>query len=903
LSENPVLPPERPAGAEVPERIGKYDVVRPLGKGAMGVVYHARDSLLDRDVALKVMLRQFAADPEQKHRFEREARAVAKLMHPNVVLVFDLGYHTDRSPYIAMELLQGQDLLQALRQGIPLPLDRKVSIILQVLDGLGHAHQSGIVHRDIKPANIFICQDGTVKIMDFGVARFTAASVTATGIVLGTANYMSPEQVEGVKVDGRSDVFSVGSVLFELVVGRKPFQAESLMKTLFKIAHDEPVMTLPPGPENEALRPILQKAMAKKVAERYQTAADFAFALREYLMTVGAGVASAPVATPTPEPVAEAHVREPTIDLRAAPMVAPEPTGQAQPADPSALFKLMREIYLGRKSGHLHFTHGKERRSLLIHDGHILHGTSDVLGEHLGDVLVRYGLLDQRELNQATRVVLKDRKRLGVVLGEQGLMDTERLSSAVSLHVREILFNVAERGGVSSAFEETATDDLAGDSAASKLSTVEMILETARRVQDPSVVGRVLGDLDRVLVASDNPQLRFQNIALTPKEGFVMSRIDGTLTAREVFTLIPLPPEDTERSLFVLLCTGAVEYRTTGAREAPGSGVRAARAAAAAAAAAASPAPPTAPPAAPPPARPAAPPAAVSASPVTTPPPATPTRASGSADAVQQHGARVRQLLEARRQLIVNAYEAMATKNHFEFLGVPRTASELQVKEAYFRLARPLHPDSNRDPGLSDIQDKREAAFHRLSQAYETLRDPQKRGRYEADLDARAPKRRPEPTPPPPPDPGPPVRTQADRLAEAAAALESARQAEKLYKEEKYWDAIQLLERAIPRLERNAKPKAQVLLARAYMKNPNWGRRAEELLQRVLQDSPDYADAYVTLGNLYRASQLKSRAQAMYRKAVQAQPGHAEALAELASLDGEGPPDGATRLKKFFSKS
>src|SRR6185503_12552997 len=198
----------------------------------MGVVYHARDSLLDRDVALKVMLRQFAADPEQKHRFEREARAVAKLM------------------------------------------DRKVSIILQVLDGLAHAHQTGIVHRDIKPANIFICQDGTVKIMDFGVARFTAASTTATGIVLGTANYMSPEQVEGAKVDGRSDVFSVASVLFELVVGRKPFQAESLMKTLYRIAHDEPSYTLPPGPENEALLPILQKAMAKDVEQRYQSASE-----------------------------------------------------------------------------------------------------------------------------------------------------------------------------------------------------------------------------------------------------------------------------------------------------------------------------------------------------------------------------------------------------------------------------------------------------------------------------------------------------------------------------------------------------------------------------------------------------------------------------------------------------
>ena len=889
MSENPVSPPDRPASADVPERIGKYDIVRPLGKGAMGVVYHARDSLLDRDVALKVMLRQFATDPEQKHRFEREARAVAKLMHPNVVLVFDLGYHTDRSPYIAMELLNGQDLLQALRQGIPLPLDRKVSIILQVLDGLAHAHQTGIVHRDVKPANIFICQDGTVKIMDFGVARFTAASVTATGIVLGTANYMSPEQVEGVKVDGRSDLFSVGSVLFELVVGRKPFLAESLMKTLYKIAHDEPVYTLPEGAENEALLPILQKALSKNVDERYQTAADFAFALREYLMTAGASAATAAVVTPAAEAVGtELHVREPTIDLslRAAPMVAPEPAAPSQSsADPTALFKLMREIYLGRKSGHLHFTHGKERRSLLIHSGHILHGTSDVLGEHLGDVLVRYGLLEQPELNQATKIVLKDRKRLGVVLAEQGLMDTERLSNAVSLHVREILFNVAERGDGSYAFEDTGTDE--GDTAASKLSTVEMILETARRVQDPSVVSQVLGDLDRVLVASDNPQLRFQNVALTPKEGFVMSRIDGTLTAREVFTIIPLPPEDTERSLFVLLCTGAVEYRTAGAREASGSGVRAARAAAAAAAAGPTPRPP-APPAAPSPA--AAPPAAPPAKPA-----APPTAGRNEAEAIQG-----RQLLEGRRQLITNAHEAMATKNHFEFLGVPRTATEAQVKEAYFRLARPLHPDSNRDPGLADLQGKREAAFHRLSQAYETLRDPQKRGRYEADLKARAP-RQPAPVTPPPPEPGPPVRTEADRATEAALALESVRQAERLFKEEKYWDAIQLLEPAIPRLERHSKMKAQVVLARAYMKNPNWGRRAEELLQRVVQENPDHADAYVALGNLYRASQLKSRAQAMYRKAVQAQPGHPEALAELATLDGEGP-EGGTLLKKFFSK-
>src|SRR5262249_7684230 len=252
---------------------------------------------------------------EQKHRFEREARAVAKLMHPNVVMVFDLGYHTDHSPYIAMELLKGQDLFQAQRQGMPLPLDRKISIVLQVLDGLAHAHQAGIVHRDVKPANIFISQDGTVKITDFGVARFTAASITGTGIVLGTANYMSPEQVEGLKVDGRSDLFSVSSVLFELVVGRKPFQAESLITTLYRIAHEEPTYTLPSGPENEALLPILRKGLAKKVEDRYQTATDFADALRSYLAGAGAGAAAAPVVFAVPAAKAASPTREPTIDL------------------------------------------------------------------------------------------------------------------------------------------------------------------------------------------------------------------------------------------------------------------------------------------------------------------------------------------------------------------------------------------------------------------------------------------------------------------------------------------------------------------------------------------------------------------------------------------------------------
>src|SRR6185369_1983408 len=160
---------------ELSGRIGKYDIIKPLGKGAMGIVYLAHDTILERDVALKVMVAAIADDPELKTRFEREAKAVARMTHPNVVNVFDLGSHTDGSPYIAMELLKGQDLQKAMRSGT-LSLDRKLAIIVQVLAGLAHAHEAGIVHRDIKPANIFINQDGTVKIMDFGVARLTTAS-------------------------------------------------------------------------------------------------------------------------------------------------------------------------------------------------------------------------------------------------------------------------------------------------------------------------------------------------------------------------------------------------------------------------------------------------------------------------------------------------------------------------------------------------------------------------------------------------------------------------------------------------------------------------------------------------------------------------------------------------------
>ena len=276
-------PPAEPAVKELSGRIGKYTIIRPLGKGAMGMVYLANDALLERDVALKVMVAQIADDAELKQRFEREAKAVAKLTHPNVVTVFDLGYH-DGSPYIAMEYLEGLDLQKTMRQPPPMTLEKKVAIIIQVLAGLGRAHQVGIIHRDIKPANVFILRDGNVKIMDFGVARLTTASMTGTGNIVGTADYMSPEQVKGAKVDGRSDLFSVGCLLYELLAGRRPFHSENLMAIFYKITHEEPNFDLiPAGEEYESLLPILKKALHKDLRQRYQRAYEFGVDLREWL--------------------------------------------------------------------------------------------------------------------------------------------------------------------------------------------------------------------------------------------------------------------------------------------------------------------------------------------------------------------------------------------------------------------------------------------------------------------------------------------------------------------------------------------------------------------------------------------------------------------------------------------
>lgn len=258
----------------IPTRIGRYDVLELLAKGGMGVLYRCRDGVLERDVAIKVMAVDFSNDAAARDRFEREAKAVARLQHRNVVTIHELGDH-EGTPYIVMELLSGADLDAVIRSGQSLTLAGKLDIVIQICAGLRYAHDRGIVHRDIKPGNVRVLEDSTVKILDFGIAKFANNSITRSGTILGTAYYMAPEQILGQTVDGRADLFATGVLLHELVVGEKPFRGDSPTAVGYQVVHVDPPalrdrMPHLPG----ALNDIVAKALRKRPQDRFANAGE-----------------------------------------------------------------------------------------------------------------------------------------------------------------------------------------------------------------------------------------------------------------------------------------------------------------------------------------------------------------------------------------------------------------------------------------------------------------------------------------------------------------------------------------------------------------------------------------------------------------------------------------------------
>ena len=271
-------------------RLGPYEIVSAIGAGGMGEVYRARDPRLNREVAIKVLPASFSSDPQRLHRFEQEANAAAALNHPNILAVYDIGQQ-DGAPYIVSELLDGATLRERLRSS-PLPIRKAVDYAEEIAHGLAAAHDKGIIHRDLKPENIFVTNDGRVKILDFGLAKLTRSEgsedqvLTQTvqsdpGTVLGTVGYMSPEQVRGKPADARSDLFSFGAILYEMLSGKRAFQGESAAETMSAIVKEEPPdltetnRNVPP-----ALERIVRHCLEKSPSERFHSAHDIAFDLQ-----------------------------------------------------------------------------------------------------------------------------------------------------------------------------------------------------------------------------------------------------------------------------------------------------------------------------------------------------------------------------------------------------------------------------------------------------------------------------------------------------------------------------------------------------------------------------------------------------------------------------------------------
>ncbi|MEO8039721.1 MAG: serine/threonine-protein kinase [Betaproteobacteria bacterium] len=267
---------------EATTHLGRYEILMRLGEGAMGTVYKAHDPLLDRLVAIKTVNLNLPKEDlaEYEARFNQEARAAGGLSHPNIVVIYDIG-RTDRLAYMAMEYLEGRELRSILSERGCVSIEEAVSIAAQVGEGLAYAHARGVVHRDVKPTNIMLNKDGLAKITDFGIARLSTSELTMTGMILGSPRYMSPEQIAGKRADQRSDIFSLGVVLYELLTGQAPFQADTVHGVMYQTMNAKaPIPSAARVGIPKILDFIVAKALAKAPETRYQSAREFADDLR-----------------------------------------------------------------------------------------------------------------------------------------------------------------------------------------------------------------------------------------------------------------------------------------------------------------------------------------------------------------------------------------------------------------------------------------------------------------------------------------------------------------------------------------------------------------------------------------------------------------------------------------------
>jgi serine/threonine protein kinase len=323
----------------IPKRLGRFEIVREIGRGAMGRVLLAHDPRIGRDVALKTLVPAGGLSEEEAReassRFLREAQAAGRLLHPNIVTIFDVGEDQGLS-FIAMEYLDGGTLERQARPGSLLPPGRVLDLMAQAAEALDYAHEAGVVHRDIKPANLMLQKDGTLKVTDFGLAKQRTANLTQSGVLLGTPSYMSPEQIQGRDLDGRSDLFSLGVVLYELLTGVRPFDADSISTIIYRVLYEDP---RPAAAHNPALpsglHRVLDRALAKDPASRYASGALLVSDLRQSLSGLPPQSLSQPFPRPAPGSPTMKSLR-PQPDAPAAPTPRAAVRRAPRPAPPPA---------------------------------------------------------------------------------------------------------------------------------------------------------------------------------------------------------------------------------------------------------------------------------------------------------------------------------------------------------------------------------------------------------------------------------------------------------------------------------------------------------------------------------------------------------------------------------------
>jgi curved DNA-binding protein CbpA len=536
-------------------------------------------------------------------------------------------------------------------------------------------------------------------------------------------------------------------------------------------------------------------------------------------------------------------------------------------ASPSAALTLLADVYRRKRTGILSL--GPEESALRVaaREGHLAgllpgpEGRLAAEGPSSPDDSVRLKL--ERVLSE---VGLRPRKAKAVPTREQ--------SPATDL--RDSLLSRLADPTSPAGFEER--EDLP-DVASVAGATEPLILEAIRRLRDPGTLRGLLGDLDRRLVATSSLTVEERTLTLT--EGYILSRIDGHCTARQVLQLVPLDPEETERSLLGLLLTGRVQSE---------------------------PAPAPIPPA--PPARdaeaevsPPRPPSETEAEPphlplegdLTAGPPAPDEVEATSGESTE---AEVDAELQARRREILEVFQSLPLRNHFEVLGLEPGCSDAEVRRAHITHVKRYHPDMQRDPRLADLHDILEAIFIRIGEAWEVLGEPKSRAAYEARLGPRPRRAAGDAS-------GRWKKTAAQESEERLARMspeDTLMLAQRLLRSERYWDAIRVLETALPRLQpQQNQSRGRILLARAYAHNPNWVRRAEETLQNVLREDPSNAEAHYELGRLYKGVGQVARAQALFKRAVQLRPDHRRAAAELGG-GATAPPTGGL-LGRLFKRA